>query len=470
METWSVTLTGSVGPGVDAGLAWQRVAGALGMDENTFEQKVHRRLPVTFRAGDAAAARHQRQLLVQCGVEAVLLDDDGERLWMRVGQRTCGPVSTAYARSAWGAGVWDGRTLACRQGESRWQPLSGLVAAPVFEGSSPSAEPVPSPPPSASGPSPAAAGAPRRAAGPLPTHAQVPRLHAGFWLRFVAYLLDSLVALVVLCLPVALVVSLFDSPGLVLLAGLAGAWLYFALFESSSLQATPGKLALGLRVVDMQGARIGFGRASGRYFGKLVSGMILDIGYLLAAWTGRKQALHDLMADCCVVHRDRLEALEGTGPAEGTSSGMPGWAIALVTAGACVFVFCAGVLFIIAIGSYHRYVVRSQVGAGMALSEPTRDAVETYLRRHGLPPNDNRAAGLVPAAMIHSPYVSAVRVHKGMIVITFGGSKADASLRGHHLVLKPLRHGHAIEWKCGSPDIDGKYLSTRCRRYSSGVE
>ncbi len=464
MEKWSVTLTGSVRPGADADSVWRRVAGVLGMDASAFGQKVRPRLPVTFRAGDEASVRNQQQQLVQCGVDAVLLGDDGGRLWVRSEGRTCGPVSTAYARGAWGAGRWNGRTLACRQGESRWQPLSGLVAAPAFEDAEPPAGPLPSSPPSASGPAPAVAAAqPQHGPEVLPTHAQAPGLHAGFWLRVVAYLLDSLVALVVLCLPLALVAFVFDNSSLVMLGGLAGAWLYFALFESSSLQATPGKLALGLRVVDMRGARIGFGRATGRYFGKLVSGMILDIGYLLAAWTERKQALHDLMAACCVVHRDRMEALGEAESTAGTSSGMPGWAIALITGGACVFVFCAGILFVIAVGSYHRYVVRSQVSEGMALSAPTRDAVEAYLRRHGLPPNDNRAAGLVPAAMIHNPYVSAVRVHKGAIVITFGGAKADASLRGHHLVLKPLRHGHAIDWKCGSPDIDGKYLSARCR-------
>jgi uncharacterized RDD family membrane protein YckC len=71
--------------------------------------------------------------------------------------------------------------------------------------------------------------------------------------------------------------------------------------ESSARGATLGKMALGLRVVDLNGDRIGFGRATGRYFGKIVSGLILGIGYFMAAFTQQKQALHDIMAGCLII-------------------------------------------------------------------------------------------------------------------------------------------------------------------------
>lgn len=80
-----------------------------------------------------------------------------------------------------------------------------------------------------------------------------------------------------------------------------GGWLYFALMESSEKQATLGKMALGLTVTDLSGQRITFGRATGRYFGKFVSSMILCIGYLMAAFTERCQALHDMMAGTLVL-------------------------------------------------------------------------------------------------------------------------------------------------------------------------
>jgi uncharacterized RDD family membrane protein YckC len=77
-------------------------------------------------------------------------------------------------------------------------------------------------------------------------------------------------------------------------------WIYYAGFESSHLGATPGKWALGIYVTDLEGKRISFGRASGRYFGKIVSGLILGIGYMMAGFTEKFQALHDTMADCLV--------------------------------------------------------------------------------------------------------------------------------------------------------------------------
>ena len=73
-------------------------------------------------------------------------------------------------------------------------------------------------------------------------------------------------------------------------------WLYYALLESSSWQATVGKKALGLEVTDLEGRRISFGRATGGFFGKIISAMILYIGFIMAGFTEKKQALHDMMA------------------------------------------------------------------------------------------------------------------------------------------------------------------------------
>lgn len=80
-----------------------------------------------------------------------------------------------------------------------------------------------------------------------------------------------------------------------------GNWLYHTWMESSRYQATLGKMALGIVVTDMYGNRISFARANGRFFGKIVSGMIMNIGYLMAAFTEKKQALHDMLASCLVV-------------------------------------------------------------------------------------------------------------------------------------------------------------------------
>jgi uncharacterized RDD family membrane protein YckC len=95
--------------------------------------------------------------------------------------------------------------------------------------------------------------------------------------------------------------SLVISLGLV---AVLGQWLYFAYMESGERQATWGKQVLGVYVTDLAGNRISFGRASGRFFAKIISGLIpLMIGYIMAGFTERKQALHDMIASCLVLRR-----------------------------------------------------------------------------------------------------------------------------------------------------------------------
>jgi uncharacterized RDD family membrane protein YckC len=86
--------------------------------------------------------------------------------------------------------------------------------------------------------------------------------------------------------------------------GIVAQWLYFAYLESGEKQATWGKQILGIYVTDLAGYRITFARASGRFFAKLISGLIpLGIGYVMAGFTERKQALHDMIASCLVLRR-----------------------------------------------------------------------------------------------------------------------------------------------------------------------
>lgn len=77
--------------------------------------------------------------------------------------------------------------------------------------------------------------------------------------------------------------------------------LYFALMESSKYQATLGKMVLGMKVTDMNGERISFARALGRYIAKFLSYMTLFIGFMMAGFTEKKQALHDMVASTLVV-------------------------------------------------------------------------------------------------------------------------------------------------------------------------
>jgi uncharacterized RDD family membrane protein YckC len=89
------------------------------------------------------------------------------------------------------------------------------------------------------------------------------------------------------------------------LSAYGAAWLYFSLMESSAYQATLGKRLVGIMVTDLSGQRIGFGRATARFFAKYLSQLILYIGFFMAGFTQRKQALHDLIASTLVVRKPK---------------------------------------------------------------------------------------------------------------------------------------------------------------------
>jgi uncharacterized RDD family membrane protein YckC len=183
-------------------------------------------------------------------------------------------------------------------------------AAPVFN------TPVFAQPPDPGGPSgqfgPGTAVAPAFAA-PIYPVAMPPVSYAGFWIRFLAYIIDgALMSLVTLPLffvvmgmgvagansrdPQAAVMALMATMPILLIVTGAGGWLYFALMESSTKQGTLGKMLLKLKVADPNGNRIGFGRATGRYFAKWISSFTLSIGWIMAGFTEKKQALHDFIA------------------------------------------------------------------------------------------------------------------------------------------------------------------------------
>lgn len=118
-----------------------------------------------------------------------------------------------------------------------------------------------------------------------------PIVYGGFWDRFGAAFLDGLILLVP-----NLLFTFTIGPGIGDVLSLATTWLYSALMESGPGQATLGKKALGLKVVNSEGQRISFGQATGRHFGKIISAIILFIGYLMMLWDDKKQTLHDKMA------------------------------------------------------------------------------------------------------------------------------------------------------------------------------
>ncbi len=146
--------------------------------------------------------------------------------------------------------------------------------------------------------------------------------YAGFWIRFVAFVIDAVIIGAAMWpfgfifmgrfMPDMVMGRDPDLPFRMMPMLMAGGfalfclrtivfWLYEALMLSSSKQATVGKIAMGIRVTDPNGMQLSFARATGRHFAKYISGFILMIGYIMAAFTDRKRALHDMIADTVVL-------------------------------------------------------------------------------------------------------------------------------------------------------------------------
>lgn len=140
--------------------------------------------------------------------------------------------------------------------------------------------------------------------------------YGGFWIRFVAAIIDGLIVNIVAA-PLAFFIAAavgyagfavsMPGQGIHLVSAIGGAalgflgsWIYEALMLSSSRQATLGKMAVSLKVTDLAGNRLTFERATGRHFAKYISGMTFGIGYIMVAFTARRQALHDMIAGTLV--------------------------------------------------------------------------------------------------------------------------------------------------------------------------
>jgi len=152
---------------------------------------------------------------------------------------------------------------------------------------------------------------------------QIQTNYAGFWLRLAAYIIDyfivgfvigTIVAFVMLAMGLSFAIFQdIDNPANQLMVvtlsiilgvvALTASWMYYALLESSSHQGTLGKIALNLKVTDLQGQPISFLRATGRFFGKFLSSATIYIGYLMIGFTEKQQGLHDILASCLVLRK-----------------------------------------------------------------------------------------------------------------------------------------------------------------------
>ncbi|MGB0934951.1 MAG: RDD family protein [Alphaproteobacteria bacterium] len=122
--------------------------------------------------------------------------------------------------------------------------------------------------------------------------------YAGFWLRVAASIIDLVINLPWI---VPLILLSEHMPLIVGEISVMIFWLYYSLFECSKLQGTPGKRALGIRVVDKELERLTWAESTLRFMCKSFSTLTLWIGYIMVAFTSKKQGLHDKLAKTYVI-------------------------------------------------------------------------------------------------------------------------------------------------------------------------
>ena len=291
-------------------------------------------------------------------------------------------------------------------------------------------------------------------------------VNAGFWRRCAAHLIDGALLLVFAWVAaialgfVFVLTGLRDRTAVLALSYvtiLAIDWLYFALQESSAAQATLGKRAFDLKVVDERGERIGFGRASFRFVGKIFSGLILGIGFLMAGVTARRQALHDLLAGTFVVFRavNPGEAIPLVRPP------MPwyGW---LLNGALLAYPI---VLAAFTLPAYNTYTLRSHVVEAVIAGDAAKTAVAEFYVDKNRCPDSAAEAGLDDLGSGAFRYVQSVAIAPDcVVVVTLADSdRVGSSLRGRRIEMKarPDAQG-TLEWTC-TATVARELLPASCR-------
>jgi uncharacterized RDD family membrane protein YckC len=367
METrYALVLTGSTLPGFAPENVWPQLAQYFRMEPAKLTDQVLARAPLTIKESDELGKLQTLQAgAAEVGAEAEICAPDGRpALFVLLDGTARGPVPRVFVEERVEHGLWPDRVMIAEVGSNAWAAFRDVVpATPAMPDVDVAREPdiaTATSRPAGYAPTSAAdyghnlAGV--SAVGEVTPAATLPAggsIHAGFWRRCAAYAIDYFVTLVASYV-IGFALGSGGMMGASSLGGLAGlvfAWLYFALQESAKQQATLGKLALGIKVVDEHAQRIGFGRATGRFFGKILSSIIFGIGFFLAGWTEKKQALHDMMAGTYVVFR---EVVPGQ-PLPSLRPPMPwyGWLLNILLVGAIVAFFVACfVLFNQLIGAF----------------------------------------------------------------------------------------------------------------------
>lgn len=266
------------------------------------------------------------------------------------------------------------------------------------------------------------------------------QIYAGFWRRLAAIVVDC----IVLAIPNYAIDAALHGGLVAGLLEIAIAVAYFAGLHSSKLQATVGKMAFGIKVTDLEGKRIGVPLAIARYFATWLSALVLGIGFVIAGFTKKRQALHDILCKTLVLdkHTDPQHLAEGNDVMDVT---WPVWLVAALF----FFFFVGGIVTAVALPFYQDTRVRSELIMVMASAENVKKEVaESIATRQPLKVGPRSST---------SRLVQSIDVAQGgQITITL----APQPLNGGKVFLAPYGRG---EWRCWAEGVPAKFLPVVCR-------
>jgi len=386
-----------------------------------------------------------------------------------------GPVGSERIVALHAQGKLDAASLVWRDGMGDWQPLSmhmqslGLIQVTTA---------VPDAPPTAPRAAPVAAAAtpyaPPRAAAPEFTQSELQArseyvVHAGFLRRWAALIIDSIivgVALMIVMMMIAIPLGLFtfDSGGDEFVAAAQGIYyvlyfiaapLYYAGLESSAAQATLGKRIIGIKVCDLEGRPLSFMHALGRWAAAALSYLTLYIGFFMAGFTAKKQALHDLIASTYVVDRwafTNEPERQKTGP-----TGCLVIALVLLIPGIAIL----GILMAIAIPAYSDYTGRARISETLFSASSAKIAVSEFVATNGRCPSDWAELQMEAPSSQYVKQIGLAETADGLcqIDITLGPIADNYATDGQHIWL--LRDPDD-NWTCSS-DVRASRLPASCR-------
>lgn len=281
--------------------------------------------------------------------------------------------------------------------------------------------------------------------------------YGGFWVRFAAYFVDGFIVGIGMFL-IAIVWGLAlgwqfaaESSNLLTPVMIVLGQFYHAYFVSSAKMATPGKRLCGLYVTDLEGHRLGFGKALWRNVAALFSYLTLYIGFFMGGFTERKQALHDKLAGT-LVHRQ--------------PGGAAGVVVAIVLA-LFFLVFIVGVLAAIAIPAYQDFTVRAKLAGVLGEIAAVKQPIERYAAQKGAWPTTweqvESVGGSNPLGRLgpqSRAIVEDIRLEQGGAVV----STVKIHGRAGQIRLSPRQEGGAVVWTCATNPEIRKFVPAACRQ------